>query len=583
MGAILCAFFFTANSQTIGIIGSATPGGWDVDTNMVKHPDSAHLWTMDITLIDGAVKFRKDDTWDTNWGSSDFPTGIGTQGGDDIPVFAGTYHITFDTLSGAYSFEVESVIGLIGDATANGWESDINMYEDTNGVFFVKADLTEGKAKFRLNDDWAVAWGGDDFPMGTASKTGGDIPVTKAGTYNITFDTLSGAYNFEELVTYSSIGILGDATGGGWDSATYLVQSASDPNLWEGNIELTEGEIKFRANDDWDVTWGSGTFPMDTAVMPGDNIAVIPGRYLVTFNTESGVYNFLEVIYYETIGLIGSAADGWEEDRDMTRSETDSAQWTLRTELLNGEAKFRADNDWIDSWGGGDFPSGIAGYNATSANIPVTEGEYIINFNTTTRTYEFIELVIYDTIGIVGSANGIDDGNSGWDSDIFLNKDAVDEQLWTLSPVDLVEGECKFRVNADWAINWGAADFPSGVGVQDGDNIPVPAGTYFVSFRSDEASYSFQPPSSVHSESLLNEVKIYPNPTDNFINIDMDSELITGNVNIEIIDVTGKKVISKVSAAQKSVRIDVSTLVPGTYFVKMYNKTFLVAKPISVK
>jgi hypothetical protein len=58
--------------------------------------------------------------------------------------------------------------------------------------------------------------------------------------------------------------------------------------------------------------------------------------------------------------------------------------------------------------------------------------------------------------------------------------------------VTCVAGEAKFRQDDAWAINWGAADFPAGVGVQDGPNIPVAAGTYLVLFNRTTGMYSFQ-------------------------------------------------------------------------------------------
>jgi hypothetical protein len=49
----------------------------------------------------------------------------------------------------------------------------------------------------------------------------------------------------------------------------------------------------------------------------------------------------------------------------------------------------------------------------------------------------------------------------------------------------------KFRQDADWAVNWGDAAFPSGTGIQGGSNIPVPAGTYDFSFDITTGDYSF--------------------------------------------------------------------------------------------
>ena len=60
---------------SIGIIGSATPGGWDNETPLTQVNDS--VWTIQMSLIKGEVKFRANNAWDINWGEKDFPTGVG--------------------------------------------------------------------------------------------------------------------------------------------------------------------------------------------------------------------------------------------------------------------------------------------------------------------------------------------------------------------------------------------------------------------------------------------------------------------------------------------------------------------------
>ncbi len=584
LSTIFSLFLIGLHSQSIGIIGSATPGGWDVDTNMVQDVDSPEIWSLNLTLTDGVVKFRQDDAWTVNWGSTDFPGGIGVQDGPDIPVYAGDYLITLNTNTGAYYFDVDSDMGIIGDATPGGWDSDSELYKDQTdpNKFFTKLDLVVGGAKFRKDKDWVTNWGSADFPSGTGTQDGDNIAVSKAGTYFITIDTSTGEYNFGEEVTYTSIGIIGSATAGGWDTDTELNQNSNNPDMWFGNIDLVEGEIKFRANSDWAVSWGGpADFPSDTAIIgSNDNIAIgadQAGTYLVNFNTETGEFSFLPIVYYESIGIIGDATPGgWDNDSDMVRSETDSALWTLRIVLADGEAKFRANNDWVTAdWGSGDFPAGVGV--AGGANIPVTAGEYVISLNTTTGAYNFDQIFVFSTVGLIGPATPIGD----WDTDVDMDKDAIDEQLWTISSIDLVDGEAKFRADDDWAKNWGAESWPSGVGVQDGDNIPIVGGTYRITLRSDDGSFSFDAPSSTN-EPILNEVKLYPNPTNNLINIELNTERISGLVNIEILDVSGKKVLVTQEKAASLIRLNVSGLNPGNYFVRMYNKEFLLAKPVTI-
>ncbi|MEM6800171.1 MAG: SusF/SusE family outer membrane protein, partial [Bacteroidota bacterium] len=52
-----------AQITSVGIIGSATPNGWDADSNMVQDAMDPHLWTMNIDLVAGEAKFRTNDDW----------------------------------------------------------------------------------------------------------------------------------------------------------------------------------------------------------------------------------------------------------------------------------------------------------------------------------------------------------------------------------------------------------------------------------------------------------------------------------------------------------------------------------------
>lgn len=89
---------------TVGIIGPAQSGGWNSDTDMIKNPSNPFLWSKIITLKDGVGKFRADNDWAVNWGSTTFPQGVGIQNGSDIPTKAGTYFVIFNSGTGEYHF-----------------------------------------------------------------------------------------------------------------------------------------------------------------------------------------------------------------------------------------------------------------------------------------------------------------------------------------------------------------------------------------------------------------------------------------------------------------------------------------------
>ena len=92
--------------QTIGIIGSASPKGWDSDVAMTYVPyntESKELgyWEIkDVTLTSGEIKFRADGDWAINWGGD---TNALTQGGPNITVDAGTYDIKLYAWANGYA------------------------------------------------------------------------------------------------------------------------------------------------------------------------------------------------------------------------------------------------------------------------------------------------------------------------------------------------------------------------------------------------------------------------------------------------------------------------------------------------
>ena len=90
----LSAKTYTLSPFTIGIIGDATPTGWDSDTNMTYNPEE-HCWELkNVTLSDGEMKFRHTNDWSLSWGGE--LDNLTTQNGPNIAVAAGTYDIKLE-------------------------------------------------------------------------------------------------------------------------------------------------------------------------------------------------------------------------------------------------------------------------------------------------------------------------------------------------------------------------------------------------------------------------------------------------------------------------------------------------------
>lgn len=89
---------YSTSEYRIGLIGSATPNGWDTPDQKMDYDAQTGTWSITIDLIDGFIKFRKNDGWAWNLGGAADNL---TQGGADIPVTAGNYTITLTIINDA--------------------------------------------------------------------------------------------------------------------------------------------------------------------------------------------------------------------------------------------------------------------------------------------------------------------------------------------------------------------------------------------------------------------------------------------------------------------------------------------------
>ncbi len=281
-----------AQFDNISIIGQFT--NWSADIPLNTTDGISYTLTAQNFAVAGGAKFRKDNAWTTNWGSTSFPTGTGTLNGQDIPVPAGTYDVVFNKNSGVYSFTaVQSTydnIGMIGGF--NAWAESVPL-TTFDGILYTKEDyhFTANNIKFRKDNNWTVNWGGTTFPSGTAIPGGSDIPLT-AGFYNVTF-------NYNQLLNYTftqvPVTLLGSGAQG-WDTDVSLNTSDGGVTFTLENVTLVNGLVKFRANGSWATNWGSVDFPTGTGTQSGVDIPTIAGIYNVTFNRTTGAYNFQQVL-----------------------------------------------------------------------------------------------------------------------------------------------------------------------------------------------------------------------------------------------------------------------------------------------
>lgn len=141
--------------------------------------------------LDGSgFKFCSQPDWKgTNYGAAFFG-----ESGDNIMMTqpAGYYKVDIDLSEKKYELTPITTIGIIGDATVNGWSGDdINMIyvpynkETKEGRYWEVKDITlkTGVIKFRANDGWDINWGGELDNL-TSKGNPANIAVEE-GTYDI--------------------------------------------------------------------------------------------------------------------------------------------------------------------------------------------------------------------------------------------------------------------------------------------------------------------------------------------------------------------------------------------------------------
>ena len=189
---------------------------------------------------------------------------------------AGTWIVTLDMNNLTYTVG-KPVLYMAGDA--NGWATN-DYLAGEDGVHFTGfMYLNQNGFKFCTQPEWKGTNYGADFNTAPDAL---NITITEpAGYYQVDVDLSEKTYT---LTPITSIGIIGSASPKGWDSdvdMTYVPYNKDTKEVngyWEvKNITLSAGEIKFRANDDWAISWGGELDNLTTK--NGGNITVEAGTY----------------------------------------------------------------------------------------------------------------------------------------------------------------------------------------------------------------------------------------------------------------------------------------------------------------
>lgn len=190
---------YTVGKPVLYMAGDAN--GWATNDYLAGE-DGVHF-TGFMFLNQNGFKFCTQPEWKgTNYGA-DFNT-AGDAANITMTEDAGYYKVDVDLESKSYVLTPIKTIGIIGSASPNGWDSDVDMTyvpynAETKELGYWEAKgitLASGEIKFRANDDWAINWGGDV----NALTQGGDNISVDAGTYDIKLYAWANGYAKCELI-----------------------------------------------------------------------------------------------------------------------------------------------------------------------------------------------------------------------------------------------------------------------------------------------------------------------------------------------------------------------------------------------
>lgn len=174
-----------------------TPGnsnGWSQTASQILTTTDFVNYT-GYAYLNGEFKFSTAPNWDgTNLGSTGVEGELTNDGGAGNLNAAtpGLYWLTVNISNLTYTATLCSTYGLIGDATAGGWDASTPL---TPSEDFLKwtatVDLYEGQFKFRANDGWDINLGG---AMNNLTPGGDNINSPGQGTYTVTLDLSTVPY-----------------------------------------------------------------------------------------------------------------------------------------------------------------------------------------------------------------------------------------------------------------------------------------------------------------------------------------------------------------------------------------------------
>ena len=321
--------------------------------------------------------------------------------------------------------------------------------------------------------------------------------------------------DYTEVSDWSVIGAL----------SAYELDWNGDLNMWtdgEGNhvaahVAIKQGEhFKFRKNQDWGVNLGGDFASLDdefSVTQDGPDISVsADGVYDLFVNPDAGIAwisaaydpypDYTEASAWSVIGSLPAQGINWDGDIAMVSDGSNHVAFGVSVGAADA-FKFRKDKDWGVNLGG-EFAALGDDFSVTQDGPDIKVGvdgvfDLFVNPDAgTARVAEASGMKVSSVIGAGGDDQepepayvgwGIIGDFNNWNADApMTEKDGVWTGYFTnVAKEDGSVGGFKFRKDADWAENYGAAGetepFEVTLGepieaVAGGKNLGTPAGYY---------------------------------------------------------------------------------------------------------
>ena len=254
--------------------------------------------------------------------------------------------------------------------------------------------------------------------------------------------------------------MLGEVNGNNWDATSPVWMTKMSDGVYQLKVttEKDKNYFKFYEGSKWDESgnWdvinkgvmgcetngcedASGTIYYNGDKWGTPQTMVIPGAgtWIVTLDMNNLTYTVGKPVLY-----MKGDANGWN-GYDYLAGD-DGVHFTGFMYLNQNGFKFTTAPDWSGTGYGENFSTA-----PDAGNIVMTEpaGYYKVEVDLSAQTYTLTPIT---SIGIIGAAVPV----TGWDSDQDLTYN-VEERCWEIKDIKLNAGECKFRANDDWAMQWG--------------------------------------------------------------------------------------------------------------------------------